>query len=126
MPRSAPARLPRPLRLLALAAAGDTFAAVKAGGIENIADDPIVPSTMIEPGTTVNGATSKYVHASAVDFSYLRCTVAYDVCRQISGAPVRQLGSGVLILDWLDERRLIGYARPDGRRAHALFTWSLD
>jgi hypothetical protein len=41
-------------------------------------------------------------------------------------SPARPLGSGVLILDWLDERRLVGYARPDGRRNHALFSWSLD
>lgn len=40
--------------------------------------------------------------------------------------PSRPLGRGVLIVDWLDDRRLVGYARPDGRRVHALFTWALD
>ncbi|MDX1592863.1 MAG: hypothetical protein R3298_01355 [Gammaproteobacteria bacterium] len=38
--------------------------------------------------------------------------------------PVR-LGRGVLTLRWRDERQLIGYARPSGRREYALFAWDL-
>ncbi len=39
---------------------------------------------------------------------------------------LRPLGGTVLIVDWIDEDRLVGYARPDGRREYALFTWTLD
>jgi hypothetical protein len=48
------------------------------------------------------------------------------VSTRADDAPARPLGSGVLIVDWLDQRRLVGYARPDGRREYALFTWMLD
>ncbi len=37
----------------------------------------------------------------------------------------RALGGGVLVLDWLNPSTLIGYARPSGRKAFALFTWEL-
>jgi hypothetical protein len=40
-------------------------------------------------------------------------------------SPSRQLGAGVLVLGWLDDQRLVGYARADGQRDHALFTWNL-
>lgn len=81
--------------------------------------------TISDAKLSPNGEALAVVYSRGVG-SFTGKAHAAVVSARAKDPPVRQLGSGVLILDWLDERRLIGYARPDGRRDYALFTWSLD
>lgn len=58
--------------------------------------------------------------------SFAGRSLATVVSVRAGDPPLHPLGRGVLVVDWLDDRRLVGYARPDGRRDYALFTWALD
>jgi hypothetical protein len=64
------------------------------------------------------------VHATGTG-SFTGRAIATVVSIRPGEATARPLGGTVLELQWRDEERLVGYARPDGRREYALFAWDL-
>jgi hypothetical protein len=64
------------------------------------------------------------VHATGMG-SFTGRAIATVVSIRPGEATSRPLGGTVLELQWRDEGRLVGYARPDGRKEYALFAWDL-